>query len=363
MTESDTSLPQTSRLRARGAFSNRVGRFEPYERELVDDGWPREDPDRPLLRTEVAIERPRRILSRNSSPDIPFDRSINPYRGCEHGCVYCFARPSHAFLGLSPGLDFETRIVAKPEAPECLARELGAKRYVSAPIAIGTNTDPYQPVESRLRIMRSILRVLQDWRHPVTIVTKGSLIERDIDILAPMAREGLVHVGVSLTTLDKALSRRMEPRAPSPLRRLAVIQRLTKAQVPVRVMMAPVIPGLTDHEVETLLAAAREAGAETASWILLRLPGEVAPLFHEWLEGFGEARARKVVTRLREMHGGRDYDSDWGTRMRGQGVYADLIRSRFRLASRRLGYAEAAPPLRTDLFRRPEPKDQQLALL
>ncbi|WP_111428949.1 PA0069 family radical SAM protein [Rhodobacteraceae bacterium DSL-40] len=363
MTESGTSSSKTHRLRGRGALSNRVGRFEPYEREAVDDGWPREDADVPLLRTEVAIERPRRILSRNSSPDIPFDRSINPYRGCEHACVYCFARPSHAFLGLSPGLDFEARIVAKPEAPEYLARELGAKRYVLAPIAIGTNTDPYQPVEARFRIMRSMLEVLRDWRHPVTIVTKGSLIERDIDILAPMAREGLVHVGISLTTLDKALSRRMEPRAPSPERRLAIIQHLTDARVPVRVMVAPIIPGLTDHEMETLLAAAREAGAETASWILLRLPGEVGPIFREWLDGFGEARARKVLARLREMHGGREYDSDWGKRMRGQGVHADLIRSRFRIATRRLGYAEDAPPLRTDLFRRPERDERQLALL
>lgn len=362
MTESGTSSSKTHRLRGRGALSNRVGRFEPYEREAVGDGWPREDREVPLLRTEVAIERPRRILSRNSSPDIPFDRSINPYRGCEHACVYCFARPSHAFLGLSPGLDFEARIVAKPEAPECLARELGAKRYVLAPIAIGTNTDPYQPVEAQFRIMRSMLEVLRDWRHPVTIVTKGSLIERDIDILAPMAREGLVHVGISLTTLDKALSRRMEPRAPSPERRLAIIQHLTDARVPVRVVMAPVIPGLTDHEMETLLAAAREAGAETASWILLRLPGEVGPIFREWLDGFGEARARKVLARLREMHGGREYDSDWGKRMLGQGVHADLIRSRFRIATRRLGYAEA-PPLRTDLFRRPERDERQLALL
>ncbi|MEM8571876.1 MAG: PA0069 family radical SAM protein [Pseudomonadota bacterium] len=350
-----------SARRGRGALRNPAGRFEPYQRERVDDGWDDEGEDT-VLRTEVATERPRTILTRNTSPDVPFDRSINPYRGCEHGCVYCFARPSHAFLDLSPGLDFETRLTAKPDAPKLLARELSAPSYKPAPIAIGTNTDPYQPIEARLRIMRGILETLQAAQHPVTIVTKGSLIERDIDILSPMAQRGLAHAGISVTTLDRRLSRKMEPRAPAPERRLETIRRLTEAGIPVRVLVAPVIPGLTDSELDTILERAREAGAATCGYILLRLPGEVSDMFNDWLTTLNPARARKIMSQIRQMHNGRDYNSSWGTRKRGQGQLAELLARRFTLAARRLGYAPAPEPLRCDLFRPAQPEQRQLDL-
>ncbi|KAB2884111.1 MAG: PA0069 family radical SAM protein, partial [Albidovulum sp.] len=265
------------RLRARGAASNAAGRFEPYRREADSDGWDIPEDDR-LLRTEVSEERPRSVLNPVSSPDLGFDRSVNPYRGCEHGCIYCFARPTHAYLGLSAGLDFETRLVARPEAPETLAREIARKSYLCAPIAFGTNTDPYQPIEGRYRIMRRMLQVLSDWNHPLGIVTKGTLIERDLDLLGPMAARGLVQVGISVTTLDAGLARRLEPRAPTPARRLRVIETLAQAGVPVRVMVAPLVPVLTEPELERILAAARDAGARAASYILLSLPHEVAPL-------------------------------------------------------------------------------------
>jgi DNA repair photolyase len=355
-----TVVPDTRR-RGRAAVSNAVGRFEPYARVAVDDGWERE-PDTAPLRTELAVERPRRVLTRNTSPDIPFDRSVNPDRGCEHGCTYCFARPSHAFLGLSAGLDFETRLTAKPDAPELLAGELRRNGYAPATIAIGTNTDPYQPVEARLGIMRGILEVLRDFRHPVGIVTKGCLIERDLDILGPMARDGLAQVCVSVTTLDRDLARAMEPRAPSPERRLAVIRRMAEAGVPVRVMIAPVVPALTDHELEAIMAAARDAGAVAAGYIVLRLPREVAGLFREWLAEARPGRAAAVMARVREMHDGRDYDPEWGRRMTGTGVHAALIRRRFEIAERRLGLTRRLPPLRTDLFAPPVGAGRQLAL-
>ena len=349
-----------ARRPARGAASNAPGRFEPG-RCAVDDGWDIPE-ERPGLRTEVAVEVPRSLITYNRSPDLPFDRSINPYRGCEHGCIYCFARPSHAFLGLSPGLDFETRLIARPAAPEVLRRELAARGYRAAPIAIGTNTDPYQPVERDLGITRGCLEVLSDFNHPVAIVTKGALVERDLDILAPMAARGLVRVGISVTTLDAELARRMEPRAPSPARRLQVIRRLAGAGVPVRVMTSPVVPGLTDHEIEALLAAGRAAGAEAASWIMLRLPREVSGLWQEWLAEHYPDRAAKVMARLREMHGGRDYDLRWGHRMRGQGVHAELIARRFEAAARRLGLDRAVPALRCDLFTVPPKAGDQLSL-
>lgn len=354
-------MADTCGARGRGAGDNPVGRFEPYERVAFDDGWPAGEPP-PVLRTEVAVEQPRSIITRNTSPDVPFDRSINPYRGCEHGCVYCFARPSHAYLGLSPGLDFETRLTAKPDAPRLLARELARKGYAPRPIAIGTNTDPYQPVEARLGIMRGILETLCEVRHPVTIVTKGSLITRDIDILRDMAALGLVHVGISVTTLDRSLSRMMEPRAPAPERRLAVIRELAQARVPVRVMAAPVIPGLTDHELENIVARAVEHGATAASYILLRLPGEVSDLFHDWLGRLPAPRARKVMARIREMRNGRDNDPRWSHRMRGNGIQADLLSRRFALACKRLGLDGALKPLRTDLFQPPARHDRQLSL-
>jgi DNA repair photolyase len=353
--------PYASRTRARGAVSNRVGRFETHAREAVDDGWDLPE-ELPPLRTEVRVERPRSVITRNASPDVSFDRSINPYRGCEHGCIYCFARPTHAYLGWSPGLDFETKLVARPEAPEVLARELSRRGYVPDVIAIGTNTDPYQPIEKDYRIMRRILEVLRDHQHPVAVVTKGTLIERDADILGDMGRMGLARVGISVTTLDPAVSRKMEPRVPLPARRIKTIRRLTEAGCPVRVMASPMVPALTDHELEAILAAGREAGAVSASWIMLRLPREVADLFREWLERHFPHRAARVIGRVRELHGGRDYDPEWGKRMTGEGAFADLMRHRFAVAVKRLGLDTELPPLRTDLFRVPPRAGDQLDL-
>lgn len=357
----DASPSGPDRARGRAALSNRTGRFEGQVRERVEDGWDIPE-DLPPLRTEVRHETPRRVITRNTSPDIAFDRSINPYRGCEHGCIYCFARPTHAYLGLSPGLDFETRLIARPEAPEILARELARKSYRPATIAIGTNTDPYQPIEKDRRIMRRILEVLRDHRHPVGVVTKGTLVERDADILGEMGRLGLARVGISITTLDRGLARRMEPRVPAPERRLAAIRTLTEAGCPVRVMVSPVVPGLTDPEIETILAAAKDAGAVAASWIMLRLPLEVSPLFREWLAEHYPGRAARVMARVREMHGGQDYSAEWGRRMRGEGHYARLIARRFDVAVRRLDLATDLPPLRTDMFRVQPRHGDQLSL-
>lgn len=348
------------RRKGRGAVSNPTGRYDPC-RSDVWDGWDIPE-DRAGFETQVRTEEPRSIISYNRSPDLPFDRSINPYRGCEHGCIYCFARPTHAYLGLSAGLDFETQLIARPGADQVLRRELSARRYKVAPIAIGTNTDPYQPIERTWEIMRTCLLVLAEFNHPVAIVTKGTLIERDLDILGPMAAKGLARVGVSLTTLDRDLCRRMEPRAPTPDRRLTLIRRLTRAGVPVRVMTSPIIPGLTDHEIDAMLGAARDAGAETASWIMLRLPREVSQLWQDWLAENAPDKAAKVMARLREMHGGREYDARWGRRMRGEGVHADIIAKRFRHAARRLGLDRKAPALRTDLFRVPGRSGDQLSL-
>ncbi len=345
----------------RGATSNEAGRYERFATESTEDGWDLPD-DLPPLRTEIRDEIARSLITYNKSPDLPFDRSINPYRGCEHGCVYCFARPTHAYLGLSPGLDFETRLVARPNAAELLRRELSARSYKVATIALGTNTDPYQPIEKNREITRSCLKVLRDFQHPVGIVTKGALIERDLDILVPMARNGLVRVGISLTTLDRDLSRRMEPRAPSPQRRLGMIRNLTEAGVPVRVMTSPVIPGLTDHELENLLEAGKQAGADAASWIMLRLPREVSALWREWLIEHQPGRAEKVMARLREMHGGREYDPRWGHRMRGEGTYAEMIAQRFKAAVKRLGLSTDMSPLNCAAFAPPPQPGDQLAL-
>ncbi|MBV2361139.1 PA0069 family radical SAM protein [Thalassococcus sp. CAU 1522] len=347
--------------RGRGAASRETGRFERYAHVDADDGWGIA-PDIAPLRTEVTEERPRSMINFVRSPDLPFDRTLNPYRGCEHGCIYCFARPTHAWLGLSPGLDFETRLVARPDAPAVLQRELRAPRYRVAPIAIGTNTDPYQPVERDRGIMRGCLQVLHDCDHPVGIVTKGTLIERDIDILSPMAAKGLVRVGITVTTLDADLSRRMEPRVPLPARRLQTIRRLSEAGIEVRLMVSPVIPALTDPELERILEAGAEAGATAASWIMLRLPLEVSPLWQDWLAEHYPDRARRIMARLREMHGGRDYDARWHHRMRGEGHYATLIAHRFRRATRKLGLDRTLPELRRDLFRPPALPGDQLAL-
>ncbi|MEL7344324.1 MAG: PA0069 family radical SAM protein [Pseudomonadota bacterium] len=346
--------------KGRGAVSNSAGRYEAYRAEPVDDGWYQDDV--PPLKTNVSIERPRSVITRNASPDLSFDRSINPYRGCEHGCVYCFARPSHAWLGLSPGLDFETELVARPEAPQVLERELARKTYRPDVIAIGTNTDPYQPIEKEYRIMRGILEVLEAHQHPVTVTTKGTLIERDIDILARMAERGLARVGFSVTTLDPAVSRAMEPRVPNPARRLETIRRLTGAGIPVRVMVSPVIPALTDHEMEAIMSAAADAGADSASWVMLRLPLEVSPIFRAWVTQAFPDRAGRIMGRVRELHGGKDYVADWGRRMRGEGPFADLMAHRFKVAQRRLGLAEHTPALRRDLFKVPPRAGDQLSL-
>ncbi|MCI4664684.1 MAG: PA0069 family radical SAM protein [Neomegalonema sp.] len=342
-----------ARAKGRGAESNASGRYEREKREAFDDGWAREDAPAPL-RTEVEIDASRSIITRNNSPDISFDRSINPYRGCEHGCVYCFARPTHAYLGWSAGLDFETKLVAKPNAAALLRRALARRGYKPAVIAMGANTDPYQPIEKEWRIVRGVLELLLEARHPVAIVTKGALIMRDVDILGEMGRQGLAHVAVSVTTLDRKLARSMEPRAATPARRLQAIETLAAAGVPTAVMMAPIAPGLNCHEIENVLAAARDAGAVRAEYVTLRLPLEVSPLFQEWLATHQPHRAAKVMRQVREMHGGRDYDPEWGARQRGRGPVSDLIARRFAVAVKKLGFrrrSEAA--LRLDLFRPP----------
>jgi DNA repair photolyase len=357
---SDSILPG-QRLRGRGADTNRAGRFEATDRVAFDDGWDLAE-EEATVRTDVRLERPRSALSYNRSPDLPFDRSINPYRGCEHGCIYCYARPTHAFLNLSPGLDFETRLIARPGIAEVLDTELRKPAYRPQPIAIGTNTDPYQPVERDHGLMREILQVLAAFRHPVWITTRGTTIERDIDLIAPLAAEGLAAVSISVTTLDDDLARKMEPRAPAPKRRLQMIRRLTDAGIPVRIQVSPLIPALTDHELEAIMTAGRDAGAAYANSIPLRLPLEVADLFRNWIETTFPDRADRVMGRVRELHGGRDYDPAFGTRMRGQGLWADLIHRRADLARRRLGLGEGLAPLRCDLFQPPPRAGDQLSL-
>jgi DNA repair photolyase len=356
------ALADPERRRGRGAASNRSGRYEREARVAVDDGWGSLD-DLPPFVTHVQVEKPRRIISRNTSPDIPFDRSINPYRGCEHGCIYCFARPTHAYMGLSPGLDFESRLFVKPNAAELLERELAEPRYRVKPIALGTNTDPYQPIERRHGIMRQILEVLAATRHPVTVVTKSALVLRDVDILGRLAADGLVRVAFSVTTLDAGLARAMEPRAATPALRLKAMRGLAEAGVPVGVMVAPVIPALNDGEIERILEAARENGATLAGYVLLRLPLEVSELFKEWLLERYPDRYRHVMNVLRTMRDGKDYDSSFGRRMRGGGPYADLIARRFQVAMRRLGLDKAAArPMPLDLFRPPVLPGAQLSL-
>jgi len=363
MSDAPALPPVDPRLRAaaRGTMAQPAPRFDARRREWEADGWDLPEDERPVNR-EVSLERPRSVIAWNESPDLGFDRALNPYRGCEHGCIYCYARPSHAFLGLSPGLDFETRLIARPEAAKVLEREISRPGYRVAPLALGSNTDPWQPVEAQYRITRSVLELLRDWHHPVTITTRGALVERDLDLLAPMAAQGLVEVGISLTTLDARLARAMEPRAPTPARRLAMIRALSGAGVPVRLMMAPVIPGLTDHEVEPLLAAAREAGARVAWWSLLRLPHEVSALFQDWLIRERPNHAAKVMKLLRDMRDGRDTDGQFHSRFRGEGPMAAMIAQRVALARRRLGYDEALPVLDTRRFGPPPRAGDQLSL-
>lgn len=359
---SESQVQKSHRTPGRAATSNPDVRFDRYTSTAVDDGWYHDD-DLPVLRTEVTDEVARKVITRNTSPDLSFDRSINPYRGCEHGCIYCFARPSHAFLGLSPGLDFETKLIARPNAAERLEAELSNPRYRPATIAIGTNTDPYQPIEKDRKIMRAVLEVLQAFNHPVAIVTKGTLIERDADILGAMAAKGLVRVGISVTTLDPKTSRAMEPRVPLPASRLRTIRRLTDAGIPIRAMVSPVVPALTDHELEAILMACHDAGAVAASSIVLRLPREVATLFRDWLHMHFPDRAERVMGRVRELHGGKDYDPQFGKRMVGQGEWATMMQQRFRLITRKLGLDRSLPPLRTDLFARPPQPGDQLCLI
>ena len=367
--------PERSRepaFRGRGTGFNPPNRYETIRRDPFFDGWePEAPPDTggespapppATVPTTVTVDATRTVIASNDSPDVGFDRSINPYRGCEHGCVYCYARPTHAWLGLSPGVDFETRLFAKPDAASLLRQELARPSYRCEPIAMGTNTDPYQPVERERRITRAILKVLSDCNHPVTIVTKSALIERDIDILAPMAEKGLCTAALSVTTLERTVARSMEPRASAPARRLAAIRSLTEAGIPVRVMFAPVVPGITDHEMEAILEAARDAGASLASYILLRLPGEVKDLFADWLDTHYPARRNKALNTVRSLREGKLNNSEWGERMVGKGAFGKALDLRFALAVRRLGLKREGRALRIDLFAKPARDGRQMSL-
>jgi DNA repair photolyase len=358
--ESGTAVDR-ERRRGRGAHSNNSGRYEPLARISFDDGWQAID-DLPPFKTTVTVDATRKIITRNDSPDLSFDRSINPYRGCEHGCVYCFARPTHAYLGLSPGLDFESKLFMKPNAPELLERELSAPGYVPKTIAIGTNTDPYQPIERRHQIMRRILEVLERAGHPVGIVTKSALVLRDLDILARMAERNLVKVAISVTTLDAKLARTMEPRASTPQRRLDALRQLVKVGVPASTLVAPVIPAINDAEIERILDAVAAAGVRHAGYVLLRLPLEVRDLFREWLMTNFPDRYRHVFKLIRDMRGGKDYDSTFGTRMTGTGPIAWMIGRRFEVACERLGFNTTTVKTTTEHFRPPLPAAEQLDL-
>jgi DNA repair photolyase len=351
----------SERRRGRGAQSNISGRYEPQARIAVDDGWQNLEELTPFT-TTVSVDTARKIITRNDSPDISFDRSINPYRGCEHGCVYCFARPTHAYMGLSPGLDFESKLFMKPDAPELLERELSAPKYSPRTIAIGTNTDPYQPIEKRYEIMRRILQVLDRANHPVGIVTKSALILRDLDILGSMAKRNLVKVALSVTTLDPGLARVMEPRANTPQRRLNALRELASAGVPTSVMVAPVIPAINDNEIERILDAAKAAGVTGAGFVLLRLPLEVRDLFKEWLMANFPDRYRHVMSLIRQTRGGKDYDAEWGKRMTGGGPYAWMIGRRFEQACERLGLNARKVTLSTDLFTPPRAQETSAQL-
>ena len=339
--------------RGRGAVSNASGRYESRVSEAAEDGWTLEDATPPALRTTVTAEKARTIITRNDSPDVGFDRSINPYRGCEHGCIYCYARPAHAYMGLSPGLDFESKLFFKPGAGKMLERELSRPNYTPATIHIGGNTDPYQPQERTLRVTREVIETMSRFRHPMSVITKSALIGRDLDLLGPMGEAGIARAAVSITTLDRGLARVMEPRAATPERRLDAVRRLTAAGVPTMVMFAPVIPGLNDHELEGVLQRAAEAGAFSAGYVALRLPLEIKDLFREWLAANVPDRASRVMSLVRQMRGGKDYDAEWGQRMKGEGPIADVIAQRFKIARRRFGLDRALPPLDVSQFKVP----------
>jgi len=360
--QSGKHVVDVERRRGRGARSNASGRFEKNLHEAFDDGWESLG-ELETFRTEVFEDTAKSIIARNDSPDISFEGSINPYRGCEHGCIYCYARPSHCYLGHSAGLDFETKLYAKSDAAALLEREFAKPGYRPSTIALGGNTDPYQPIERERRITRSILEVMARTNHPVGIITKSALVTRDIDILQPMAEKSLARVAVSITTLDRRVARAMEPRAATPPRRLETVRQLSQAGIPVTVMVAPIIPGLTDHEIEPILEAAREAGARDAGYVLLRLPLEIKALFREWLAEEFPGRAERVISLLKSMHGGRDYTPEFGLRQRGKGPYATQIALRFRLAKQRLGLGGEREALRADLFERPGDRGKQLKLL
>jgi DNA repair photolyase len=358
----DPEIRREKIAHGRGAVSNAAGRYETLAHVNEHDGWDILEPTQ-RLKTQVTLEKAKSIITRNDSPDLSFDRSVNPYRGCEHGCAYCFARPSHAYMGLSAGLDFETKLFAKPNAAALLEQELSAPNYEAKTLAIGTNTDPYQPIEREHRLMRGILEVLSKMNHPVGIVTKSALVTRDIDILAPMAAKGLAKVAISITTLDRKLSRELEPRAATPEKRLEAIRQLTAAGIPVTVLVAPVIPGINDAEIEAILAAAKKAGATEAGYILLRLPLEVRDIFREWLLTYAPGKLRHVMSLVQSTRGGKDYDSSWEQRQTGTGPFAWMIGRRVQIAIDQLGYNRKRLKLRTDMFIKPERKGDQLSLL
>jgi DNA repair photolyase len=357
-----TFTPQIQATRGRGARSNASGRFESQGREAFDDGWTPDDLEPAQLITTVTAEKAKVIITHNDSPDVGFSASINPYRGCEHGCIYCYARPAHAYMGLSPGLDFESKLFFKPGAAALLERELSRPGYVPEVIHIGGNTDPYQPQERRLRVTRGVLEVLERFNHPFSIITKSALILRDLDILAPMAARNLVRVAISITTLDRKLARSMEPRAATPEKRLAVVRGLSQAGVPTVVMFAPSIPGLNDHEMEVVLERAAAAGARGAGYVALRLPMEIADLFQEWLSTDHPDRAKKVMSLVRQMRGGKTYDAQWGKRMKGEGPLAALMSRRFATAKTRYGLAASREPMDLTQFRIPPQAGGQIDL-
>lgn len=353
--------------KGRAASSNMVSRFDPHTRESLDDGWGSLDEETPPLRTEVMLDASRSVINYIQSPDLPFDRTLNPYRGCEHGCIYCYARPTHAYLGMSPGLDFESRLLMKADAVALLKKELAHPKYQCKPIALGMNTDGYQPIEREYQLTRQIIQVLSEANHPFSLVTKSSLVERDIDLIAPMAAKRLASIYVSITTLDRQVARRLEPRAAAPERRFETLRKLSEAGIPTGVMVAPVIPALTDCDMEQILEKAHEAGARKAGYVFLRLPHELSDLFQEWLQQYFPLKAQHVMSIVRQSRGGKDYKSEFGQRMRGEGIFADLLAHRFKLSCHKLGMSGERTGLCTDLFSVPAdwqatPNHPQLAL-